>query len=223
MTDLHANVLELEQDPRCEGLTPDPSIEEFRIVCDPSQPEGVRRAAFASMLHRERGWWGSGSLRRYTTTTARLCARNSLRRHNVSIDLLDWEGIADDSLLILYNRGHRIAQSPRNWLHGVIRNLVVTESRRILQHLQAPPEMLLSGGRGEETPESVDPARSNALRSAIRDLPRALRRFAALHFLQGLSRKETQTALATTAANIRVCHKRALERLRAALEDRSPE
>ena len=43
---------------------------------------------------------------------------------------LDWEGIADEALVLLFNRAHTIESAPKNWLWGVVKRLIREEVRK---------------------------------------------------------------------------------------------
>jgi hypothetical protein len=51
------------------------------------------------------------------------------------LDTIDWEGIALQASLTLYDEGHRVTRSPRGWLRAVIRHLVCQSVRRESFHL----------------------------------------------------------------------------------------
>jgi RNA polymerase sigma factor (sigma-70 family) len=195
------------------------SREELRILCNPDEPLEMRTAALDSMLNRTSGWWGDGHLLSHVRRLSRRVAARTATRYGMPVDVVDWEGIAQDAVLALFHGGNRVVDSHANWLHGLIENLVRNEIRQSFKRLESDSIFHYRAAHQPPSPESetavADECLSNdILRAAIASLPRGLRELASLVFLEGLTRAEVERRLSITRANVRVRIKRTLDRLR---------
>jgi DNA-directed RNA polymerase specialized sigma24 family protein len=116
------------------------------------------------------------------------------------LDTIDWEGIALQALLTLYDEGHRVTRSPRGWLRAVIRHLVCQSVRRESFHLAHARIDHLPGVDFSST--SIDHRRSPSaaveakkIEGALPDLPPALQSVAKLYVCDRLGRSEVRRAL----------------------------
>lgn len=185
----------------------DESLRELRLI-HPSEPEDVRRAAFESMLGRRAGWWGSGTLTNFALAASRIEAARTLGRAGRGIDRLDWEGIALQALLTLYDEGHRVTRSPRAWLRAVIRYQVCQAVRRESFHLAHARIDHLSGAELPSTRVAspalrAAPLESPAVEGALAALPPALQSVARLYVCDRLGRPEIRRLLGISDAVLR--------------------
>jgi DNA-directed RNA polymerase specialized sigma24 family protein len=176
------------------------SLRELRLL-HPDEPEDTRRAAFESMVHRPSGWWGSGTLTSFALASSRGEAARVLGGAGGGLDTIDWEGIALQALLTLYDEGYRVTRSPRGWLRAVIRHLVCQSVRRESFHLAHARIDHLPGVNFSST-SSVDHRRSpyaameaKTMEGALADLPPALQSVAKLYVCDRLGRSEVRRAL----------------------------
>jgi RNA polymerase sigma factor (sigma-70 family) len=166
-----------------------------------------REQAFEDLLALREGWWGSGRLVTFVMAVALREARLRLGRGNE--DRLDWEGIADEALVLLFNRAHTIESAPKNWLWGVVKRLTAQEVRK------SWPELVASEvSESQPARESVDPdmdadeekrqqQRHERISAAVRQLPPTLREVAQLTFLESCDREEVCERLGITPATAR--------------------
>jgi DNA-directed RNA polymerase specialized sigma24 family protein len=120
----------------------DPSLDTLRTLQDETLSESERRKAFGQMLTLDKGWWGEGSLVQFARTAARMSVRRTLASKILSPDQVDWGGVADDALIILFQSAHQIKDAPGNWLAGVIRNLVKNEVKRLWRQATHSSDLL---------------------------------------------------------------------------------
>jgi len=114
-----------------EKSFPQKDVEEndFLIVSDPSRSYHERCAAFQKLLSRNRGWWGKGSIFAFARADARAIA-NRISKTKIgkySVDRIDPEGIAQEALIVLFERAHTVKEKggpSKKWFRGVIQNLV---------------------------------------------------------------------------------------------------
>jgi DNA-directed RNA polymerase specialized sigma24 family protein len=175
------------------------SLRELQLL-HPDEPEDTRRAAFESMVHRPSGWWGSGTLTSFALASSRGEAARVLVGAGGGLDAIDWEGIALQALLTLYDEGHRVTRSPRGWLRAVIRHLVCQSVRRESFHLAHARIDHLPGVDFSST--SIDHGRSphaaveaKTIEGALADLPPALQSVAKLYVCERLGRSEVRRVL----------------------------
>lgn len=195
------------------------SREELRILCNPDEPLEMRTAALDSMLNRTSGWWGDGHLLSHVRRLSRRVAARTATRYGMPVDVVDWEGIAQDAVLALFHGGNRVVDSHVNWLHGLIENLVRNEIRQSFRRLESESVFQYHAshepaGAAHETAVADEGLPNDVLRAAIASLPPGLRELASLVFLEGLTRGEVERRLSITRANVRVRIKRTLDRLR---------
>lgn len=182
------------------------SLRELRLL-HPTEPEDVRRAAFESMLHRRVGWWGSGTITNFALASARAEAARALRARG-GPDTIDWEGIALQALLTLFEEGYRVRRSPRGWLRAVIRHKIFQAVRRESFHLAHARIDQLSGvqlsSRSIEGRTSRQAAlERTAVEGALADLSPALMSVAKLYVCDRLGRPEVRRALGISDAVLR--------------------
>ena len=103
---------------RCLGLLQDSEI----------LSREQREQAFEALLALRAGWWGSGRLVAFVMAVA--LRETRLRLGSGNEGRLDWEGIADEALVLLFNRAHTIESAPKNWLWGVVKRLIAQEVRK---------------------------------------------------------------------------------------------
>jgi len=169
----------------------DQSLDCLDVMRDPQSDPVEREAAFALMMSLPSGWWGSRKLYDFAVACTFACARYKLAPHNISVDRIDFEGLASEGLMILYNKAAAIKESPKSWLAGVLKNLVKSEIRRRWEELTAeemPEDMLASDELAEADKSSL--ALDDKVIDAIRRLSPALRAVAELHFIHQVSRHE---------------------------------
>ena len=70
------------------------------------------RKEFEQLLAESGGWWGHGSLIHFARFTAMATVRRLLTPHRLSVDQIDWESIANEALLILFQQAPRILHHP---------------------------------------------------------------------------------------------------------------
>lgn len=192
---------------RSSASDPQASLRELRLL-HPSEPEEVRRAAFESMLYRRGGWWGSGTLTDFALASSRAEAARVLGRARGGLDTIDWEGIALQALLTLYEEGYRVTRSPRGWLRAVIRYQVCHAVRRESFHLAHARIDQLSGVELSST--SIDrrtlgrrTLEVSAVEGALAGLPPALQSVAKLYVCDRLGRSEVRRVLGISDAVLR--------------------
>src|SRR3989442_88395 len=117
----------------------DPSESDLAILQDPDASELQRQEAFDRLLRRPSGWWGNHPLLTFASACALASSRVLLHSQGLSPDRVDWEAIAQESLLILYTHAGTIRASPRDWLKGVIRNRIRDEIRQSWKEISAQP------------------------------------------------------------------------------------
>jgi DNA-directed RNA polymerase specialized sigma24 family protein len=212
-------------DGRSPARDVDASLQELRLL-HPSEPEHVRRAAFDAMLHRRGGWWGSGTITNFALACARGEAARALRARGVP-DTIDWEGIALQALLTLFEEGYRVTRSPGGWLRAVIRYQIYQAVRREAFHLAHARIDQLSGVEFSST--SIDGRTSRqaalevaALEGALPDLPPALLSVAKLYVCDRLGRREVRQALGISDTVLRGRLLRLRSRLARMLSNTNP-
>jgi DNA-directed RNA polymerase specialized sigma24 family protein len=202
------------------------SLRELRLL-HPSQPEDVRRAAFEAMLHRRGGWWGSGTVTNFALASSRAEAARMLGGAGGGLDTIDWEGIALQALLTLYDEGYRVTRSPRGWLRAVIRYQVCRAVRRESFHLAHARIDQLSGVELSSTSIEGRTSRYAALEvtaiaGALADLPPALRSVAKLYVCDRLGRSEVRRVLGISDVVLRGRLLRLRSRLARMLSNATP-
>jgi DNA-directed RNA polymerase specialized sigma24 family protein len=175
------------------------SWSELRLL-HPGRPEEVRRSAFESMLRRHDGWWGSGTLKNFALASSRAEAARVLGSARGTVDRIDWEGIALQALLTLYDEGYRVTRSPRGWLRAVIRYQVCQVVRRESFHLAHARIDQLSGAELSSTSVARrtsrnGPLEGSAVEGALANLPPALQSVAKLYVCDRLGRSEVRRLL----------------------------
>ena len=193
------------------------------VLQDTAATEAQRHAAFEQMLGLPAGWWGERSLTLFATACALSTARVLTRQKNLPLDSVDWESVATDSLVVLYNEAEAIHSSPRAWLKGVIRNLVLNEIRQEFRERAASAVSDDRHSREQDEPSSdgaigsadaEEPADERVLR-AIQALPPSLSTVGRLLFVDRLSRHEIAEMLGLTSEALR----QRIHRLREQLAD----
>lgn len=198
----------------------DQSVECLDVLRDPQADQVEKEAAFALMMSLPMGWWGRRGLYDFAVACAFACARYKLTPHNISVDRIDFESLANEALMVLYYKANEISESPRGWLAGVIKNLVKSEIRRRWAELTAEqvPDDLLAPDELREG-ETASLALDDRVLDAIRRLTPALRAVAELHFIHQVPRHELATYLELSEETLRKRLTRVREALRAALVD----
>lgn len=201
----------------------DPSWSYFAELRRPSLTESERTQAFGHLLQLDSGWWGDGPLMAFARGAARALARHIGASASLSIDQLDWEGSAQEALMLLAKHATRIKGSPRAWLYGTIKNHIRSQKRRILPELTAEELDERSDQHGiegaaasEEVPEAED-VWVKSVRSAIADLDPSLRDVAEALFLRGMSRAEIRDQLPSVSE---VALRKRIQRAREILQAR---
>lgn len=196
----------------------DPSLADLAVLQDPNSTPDERACAFNRMLNRPRGWWGDGSLLRFAMAVAKLETRKRLFPYGLPIDLIDWESIANEALVVLFERAGKIQGSPKAWFWGVIKNLVRYEIRQSWELLTAErPEIM---PEPEHSPrEGRFLAFDDAVRRAIGELPDSYRVVLQLYFNERLTAKEIADVLRISYAAARQRFSRGMRLLRELLAD----
>jgi|SoiMethySBSTD1v2_1073268.scaffolds.fasta_scaffold00306_42 RNA polymerase sigma factor (sigma-70 family) len=183
----------------------DLSLKALDILQDHAATEPERHAAFAQMLELPAGWWGDRPLALFANACALATARVLARRKGLPLDAVDWESIAIDALVTLYNDAEAIHSSPRGWLKGVIYKMVLNEIREEFRSRDAGAiahERLPSVQEESELAEQQEAADERLLR-AIQSLPPSLAVVARLLFIERLSRREISETLGLTSETLR--------------------
>jgi RNA polymerase sigma factor (sigma-70 family) len=192
----------------------------LEVLRSASASELQRQQAFERLLALNRGWWGNQPLMLFASAYALATARVLTRQRGIPVDSVDWESVATESVVVLYNGARRISESPASWLRGVIRNHVLDEIRNYYADV---PAMRLSRGETEDLSDSVpasepssepyDTDASDRLIAAIQRLPPSLRNVAHLLLIDRCSRKDIATLLDIRQDTLRQRIKRLTERL----------
>jgi DNA-directed RNA polymerase specialized sigma24 family protein len=174
------------------------SLRELQLL-HPNEPEDLRRAAFETMLRRRGGWWGAGTITDFALVSSRAEAARVLRTRG-GPDTIDWEGIALQALLTLFEEGYRVTRSPRGWLRAVIRYQTCQAVRRESFHLAHARIDQLSGVELSTTSIDGPPRRHasmevTAIEGALAHLPPALQSVAKLYVCDRLGRHEVRQVL----------------------------
>jgi DNA-directed RNA polymerase specialized sigma24 family protein len=195
--------------------------EDLQQLSDGDLPLEDRLAAFERMLARTSGWWGSDvSLRDFTTAAAVGVVRTKLGER--AGDRIDTEGIADEALVVFFKKSGTITESPRGFLKGVVRNLVIREiedfyPELIGRELSEEPTHELADGHGDHVTPSADgrvgEEQDRLLSEALPKLAPALRAVAECLLVRRMSRKETCATLGISPETLR----KRYQRMRAAL------
>src|SRR5262245_9875659 len=96
--------------------------------------------ALVGMLDLRDGWWAPRSAPMPLMKYARACALKVARQMlfvGLTVDQVDYEGIADEAIMVLGRSAAYIRGNPRAWFNGVIENLVAAELRENGKLLQA--------------------------------------------------------------------------------------
>ena len=109
---------------------------------------------------------------------------------------------------------YRRADNPDGYLRRVMVNAFLTERRRSWWRFERPSERLPERADEQPAPDDVDPELSRALG----ELPRRMRAAVILRFFHELDVAETAAALGCSTGTVKSQTARALDKLRAALE-----
>jgi RNA polymerase sigma factor (sigma-70 family) len=194
--------------------TKDPSLDCLDVLQDAHADQVEREAAFSEMMSMNSGWWGRRSLYDFAVACTFACARYKLTPHNISVDRIDFEGLAGEGLMILFRKAGEIRESPRGWLAGVLKNLVKSEIRDNWHHLSAsemPEEML--GDNELSDSERTSLTLDDTVIDAIRRLSPALRVVAELHYIHQVPRHELASYIEVSEETLRKRLMRAREAL----------
>lgn len=173
------------------------------------------------MLALPAGWWGKRRLVTFVMAVALREARARLGRGNE--DRIDWEGIADEALVVLFGSAHKIEGSPKSWLWGVIENLVSQEIRKFWPEVTASEVPNTAQAREPDDEEAVEDRerrereRQDLLLDAIMTLPATLRVVAQLYFVERFNRDEIAGRLGIPAPTLRKRFQRMRQMLQAIL------
>jgi RNA polymerase sigma factor (sigma-70 family) len=205
----------------------DHSQELLATLKDSHAAEADKMAAFELLLSQKKGWWGDGPLMKFAKATALGYVRRKLTPHRLSTDLVDWEGLADESVMVLYRSAGTIHGDPRSWLVGVIHNLINADIRTQWNHLTGVP--ITEGIPDDRHSQEANPEGAHAgapteerrllaldeqLISAIRRLTPALRIISELYFVHQVPRNELAASLGISDASARQRLHRAHQTLR---------
>jgi DNA-directed RNA polymerase specialized sigma24 family protein len=202
------------------------SLRELGLL-HPDEPEEVRRAAFESLLRRRGGWWGTGTITDFALASSRGEAARVLRARGAP-DTIDWEAIALQSLLTLFQEGYRVTRSPRAWLRAVIRHQICHAVRRESFHLAHARIDQLSGVELSTTALAEGPRsgraslEGTAVEGALAHLPPALQSVAKLYVCDRLGRREVRSVLGISDVVLRGRLLRLRSRLTQMLSNAAP-
>lgn len=173
------------------------------ILRDPNASETERQDAFERILDvRDDGWWGTGKLLQFAQAYALYRTRKALQPAGLSPDQVDWEGVADEALVVLYYSAPRIESSPAGWFRGVLKNLVAREIEKQFPFLTAEAlddEMPRTAAAADPEPPPVDEGaapdvapddNASRVRTAIAALAPTLRRTAELLLIERCTREQ---------------------------------
>jgi RNA polymerase sigma factor (sigma-70 family) len=180
------------------------SVALLDVLRDPRSDEKNRQEAFTQMLSLHYGWWGDRRLYTFAMAVARGFTRSRLAQYGIPIDRLDYEGVANESLAILYRRATEIHGNPRSWLIGTIRNLIRQEIKREWQHLinGVIPDDQLVDELEDEAVERVGEL-EETLTDAIRRLPSSIRVIAEMLYIHRVPREKLPEALGLSEDAVR--------------------
>ena len=172
------------------------------ILADRGSLQSDRDDAIQELLSLDAGWWGRGSLWRFTTSVARHEVRRCVGRINQ--ERIDWESIANEALVRLWLSASNIAGSPRNWLWGLTSHLVRQRAMSIWPEITALPvtDWLIDEDYWIISFRLHGPLR-DALRVAIQDLPPSLRHVARLLLVEQRPRELVCRDLKISSATLR--------------------
>lgn len=100
----------------------DPSIRLLNILRDANIDRFTRERAFEELLNLPSGWWGNQRLIVFVRGVALAETRRRLVREGA--DRVDWEGLADEALVIFFDAASKMTSEPRAFLWGIVKNLV---------------------------------------------------------------------------------------------------
>jgi len=176
------------------------------VLRDSDASLAARQNAFEEILALDRGWWGPYPLRDFAKAVALAEAKRIMGY--AEVDRVDWEGIADDALVVLLDKASSISKSPREWFKGVVRMLVLREVERFWSDITAKV-IPLSTPACEQDPaeqerrEEETLAEQDALICAIQTLPDALRVVAQLLLIERCTRPDICLRLGLEPATLR--------------------
>jgi RNA polymerase sigma factor (sigma-70 family) len=189
-----------------------------------SEHEAIRRAAeneqFAALMRSAQAGDARAYAQLLTSITPRL--RSFLRGQRRSLSVDDPEDLVQDVLLSLH--AVLATYDPNRpfmpWLLAIARNRLADSARRYGRHsahevqVAALPTDVPEERTGIDTNDYGDP---EALRRAIRDLPRGQRRAIEMLKLQEMSLREASVASGMSTGSLKVSVHRAVRALRKAL------
>jgi RNA polymerase sigma factor (sigma-70 family) len=182
----------------------DRSLDLLDVLRNPKADVAAKEAAFALMMSLPSGWWGRRKLYDFAAACTFACARYMLSPHGISVDRIDFEGLADEGLMILYNKAAAIEGAPKSWLAGVLKNLVKYEIRRLWDELKTegmPEDVLTPDVMSEEEKSSL--AIDDRIVDAIRRLSPALRAVVELYYIHQVPRHELAAILNLSEETLR--------------------
>jgi DNA-directed RNA polymerase specialized sigma24 family protein len=188
----------------------------WKTIADRNFAEEARQEAFEQLLRLPNGRWGKGRLEAVARATVVAAVRDVLKSKDV--DLVDWEGIADEVLVTIYLKAGTI-RSLRAWMKKAARNLVLREiAGRRLWFDELERSALLAPVEGDEEAErerEVEAARTDGeLLSRFAGLTPAIKEVAHLYLHERLERAQICDRLGITPATLR----KRIERLQDVLD-----
>lgn len=197
--------------------------QKWLLVMQKATSDVDRVKALEELLALQSGWWGPAPLVTWAYAYAKATARLLLRNTGFSLDRVDWQGEANWALMVLSESASSIKGSPREWLKGVIRNLLKQELRKRFREFDAhqiADDFGAADRRAEETPfersDEESRARQQWLRDAVQALSPKLREVAEPVLLEGRDAEEIREELNLTPATMR----KRMSRIRKALSEK---
>jgi DNA-directed RNA polymerase specialized sigma24 family protein len=190
--------------------------EHLAVIADRTIPLAVRMKAFEQMLEQENGWWGRGTLLDFTRAVSLGRTRKWSSIYNLAPDALDWEGIAHEALLELFENAAKIHGHPRAWLVGVIGILIKREwtDRWPMLSGKEVPENATLLSQDDDSKELRGEEQEFIVRETILHLTPALKQVGELLYLEYCSRTEIKDKLQIREDVLR----KRIERVRKALK-----
>jgi len=170
---------------------------------------GDRTSALEALLDLKEGWWGKMPLMKHAKAYALRTTQKTLFA-GLSVDQIDWEGIADMAVIILGQSAFRINGDAGAWFSGVIRNLVSEEIREygLLTASELPPEIdgvapTLDDEPSADDMSPVPEVETDQVQEAIETLSHSLRITATPWLVDRKTSREIRELLVIKAALLR--------------------
>jgi RNA polymerase sigma factor (sigma-70 family) len=174
---------------------------------DPARTGLEKERAFEVLLAVPEGWWGKLQLLTFALAVA-LKETRAILGH-AKADRIDWERIAGEGLFELFQSARKIEGNPRNWLWGVIKNLVRQEMKKRGPELTAALVGEWQPAREAEDEDTVrarslrDEEHEQRLQEAVSTLTPVLRDVAQLHYVERCTNKEIEERLQLSPSAVR--------------------